>query len=65
MICVLDNGRIAEQGRHQQLMAKKGLYYRLNSAQLGIIPEENGRKKRSARKTKKRASRRASPVSAE
>lgn len=65
MICVLDNGRIAEKGRHQQLMAKKGLYYRLNSAQLGIVPEENGRKKRPTRKTKKRASRRASPVSAE
>lgn len=32
-ILVLDNGRIAEHGRHEELLAKKGVYYELFEAQ--------------------------------
>ncbi|ODR97809.1 hypothetical protein AUC69_01470 [Methyloceanibacter superfactus] len=35
-ICVLDQGRIVEIGRHDQLVAKGGLYTRLHSTQFGI-----------------------------
>jgi subfamily B ATP-binding cassette protein MsbA len=29
MILVLEHGRIAERGSHQQLMEKRGLYYNM------------------------------------
>ncbi len=35
LICYLDRGVIMEKGTHQQLMAKKGLYYQMASSQLG------------------------------
>lgn len=62
LICVLDNGYIAELGAHDELMASKGLYFRLNSAQLGIIPDTDGTGKRSAGKPTGRGTRRR-PVS--
>lgn len=65
MICVLDKGKIAEQGRHHELMAKRGLYYRLNSAQLGIIADGDTRKKGSGRRPQKRGARRSSTISAD
>jgi ABC-type multidrug transport system fused ATPase/permease subunit len=34
-IVVLENGRVAEQGTHQQLLKQKGLYARLWSHQSG------------------------------
>lgn len=43
VICVLDGGKIVEMGRHKDLMAAGGLYSRLNSAQLGLLPDGNGR----------------------
>lgn len=64
IICVLDKGRIAEQGRHDALMKKKGLYYRLNSAQLGIIPENGKRAKRNGQKSRTRQARKANRVDA-
>lgn len=33
-IVVLRHGRIAEIGTHSELLAKKGIYYTLNNAQL-------------------------------
>ena len=35
-IIVLDQGRIAEQGDHDELMARRGLYFYLNSRQLDL-----------------------------
>jgi subfamily B ATP-binding cassette protein MsbA len=49
LICVLDQGRIVETGRHEELVAKGGLYTRLHRTQFGIAggyaapsPEETG-----------------------
>ncbi len=39
-IIILDNGRIAERGSHQSLLAKRGLYYQTYAAQYGISKEE-------------------------
>jgi subfamily B ATP-binding cassette protein MsbA len=36
VICVLDQGRIVETGRHEELVAKGGLYTRLHRTQFGI-----------------------------
>jgi subfamily B ATP-binding cassette protein MsbA len=36
LICVLDQGRIAETGKHDELVAKGGLYTRLHRTQFGI-----------------------------
>jgi ATP-binding cassette subfamily B protein len=36
LIVVLDSGRIAEQGTHDELLARKGLYYYLASQQLDM-----------------------------
>jgi subfamily B ATP-binding cassette protein MsbA len=36
LICVLDQGRIVEIGRHDELVAKGGLYTRLHKTQFGI-----------------------------
>ena len=44
-IVVLDQGRIVEQGSHDQLMANGGLYARLQSytaATGGVLPQESG-----------------------
>src|SRR6185295_1372637 len=32
-ICVIDGGRVAEQGRHAELLARGGVYARLYAAQ--------------------------------
>ena len=33
-ILVIKNGQVVETGKHAQLIAKKGAYYKLNNAQL-------------------------------
>ena len=33
-ICLMENGRIAEFGSHQALMAQQGLYFQLAGSQL-------------------------------
>ena len=35
VILVLDDGRLVEQGNHEQLMNRKGLYYNVFQQQLG------------------------------
>jgi ATP-binding cassette, subfamily B, bacterial MsbA len=40
LICVLDQGRIIEAGRHEELVAKGGLYTRLHRTQFGIVGGE-------------------------
>jgi subfamily B ATP-binding cassette protein MsbA len=48
LICVLDQGHIVEVGRHEELVAKGGLYTRLHRTQFGITgihphePHEHG-----------------------
>jgi hypothetical protein len=45
LICVLDQGRIVETGRHEELAANGGLYTRLHRTQFGIasgLPGETG-----------------------
>jgi len=36
LIVVLEQGRLVEQGTHDELMRRRGLYYYLASQQLGI-----------------------------
>ncbi len=50
LICVLDQGRIVESGRHDELVAKGGLYTRLHRTQLGI----GGARPRRARRLRRR-----------
>nr|CAD7416977.1 unnamed protein product [Timema poppensis] len=35
IICVLNNGKVTEQGSHSQLLEQKGVYHKLHSLQLG------------------------------
>ena len=35
-IIVLERGRLVEQGTHEELMRRQGLYYYLASQQLGV-----------------------------
>ena len=35
-IVVLEKGKVAEVGNHDQLMAQRGLYFYLSTKQLGI-----------------------------
>ncbi|HEY8348674.1 MAG TPA: ABC transporter ATP-binding protein, partial [Clostridia bacterium] len=36
-IMYIDNGRIIEQGTHEELMEKKGAYYKLYTAQYQLL----------------------------
>jgi ATP-binding cassette, subfamily B, bacterial HlyB/CyaB len=36
LIVVLDRGTIIEQGTHEELMAKQGLYYFISTQQLNL-----------------------------
>ncbi|XP_047112212.1 ATP-dependent translocase ABCB1-like [Schistocerca piceifrons] len=35
VICVINDGRVAERGRHAELLERRGLYYKLQSLQAG------------------------------
>jgi ABC-type multidrug transport system fused ATPase/permease subunit len=39
LILVLEDGRIVERGRHEELMRARGPYFRAASLQLGGVPE--------------------------
>ena len=36
LILVIEKGKIVEQGTHEELMERQGLYYYLSSQQLGL-----------------------------
>ena len=36
LILVLEKGKLVEQGTHEELMERQGLYYYLSSQQLGL-----------------------------
>ena len=36
VILVMDQGHIIEQGNHEELLAKKGFYYRLYNSQFAV-----------------------------
>ena len=38
LILVMDNGRLVEKGKHQELMAKEGVYYQLYTQQFESHP---------------------------
>jgi ATP-binding cassette subfamily B protein/subfamily B ATP-binding cassette protein MsbA len=40
-IVVLQQGRLAESGTHQELLARKGLYYSFHQAQFGPIAKSS------------------------
>jgi ATP-binding cassette subfamily B protein len=40
-IVVLEKGKVAEQGTHEQLLAEKGLYYAMWRQQIGERSKEN------------------------
>lgn len=43
-VIVIDNGRIAEQGTHKELLAQKGVYSRMYKGQFhgspGLVPDD-------------------------
>ena len=39
-IIVLENGRISEQGTHQELLEKQGYYYKIYRIQQGLASQE-------------------------
>jgi ABC-type multidrug transport system fused ATPase/permease subunit len=41
-IIVLDRGKIVEEGRHQELLKKKGIYHKLYSLQFSDRPDSSG-----------------------
>jgi len=58
-IIVMDNGEIVEEGNHETLMAKKGIYYRLYQtlyeAQKEVIEAVDARRKREEKMTQRRS----------
>ena len=58
-IIVMDNGEIVEEGDHETLMAKKGIYYRLYQtlyeAQKEVIEAVDARRKREEKMTQRRS----------
>jgi ABC-type multidrug transport system fused ATPase/permease subunit len=42
VIFVLDNGALAESGRHDELLKKRGIYYRLVNSQIGQSDQNGG-----------------------
>ena len=42
-IIFLENGTVKERGSHQELLAKKGLYYNTYAAQTGSVPGKESR----------------------
>ena len=40
IILVMDAGRVVEQGKHEELLEKKGLYYKLYNSQYASEDEQ-------------------------
>ncbi|MGE0610958.1 MAG: ABC transporter ATP-binding protein [Hyphomicrobiales bacterium] len=68
LICVLEGGRVVEQGRHDELVAADGLYARMHRTQFGIVADtddESGPASKPSAKSSRKSGQRSRAVAGE